>query len=113
MDSQPLPSTITVVKNYYALAHVEKEDLLDRLGASEKKVLSQEIRRMLDEDDEEEVTETGKEDVSLPTIRVLPITDQLNSLEKTLNAYATTLQRCINNLQARITNFRLNDSVIP
>ena len=105
-------SAKNVVKNWYALCYVEKEDLVTRLEASEKKVLSQEIQRMLDEEDESP-SESGAETVSLPAIRVLPLTDQLSSLEKTLSAYVVILRRCINNLQTRIHNFRLNDSCIP
>lgn len=71
---------------------------------------------MLQEEDGQQQTAgsaPATDPLTLPPIRVLPLTDQLNSLEKSLTAYSTILSRCIANLQTRIHNFRINDSCIP
>ena len=100
-----------IVKKYYAMLHVEKEDLLARLKASQEKLLTQEIQKMLEERDGQEVASCGST-ADLPRIRVLPLTDQLRLLEKTLAAYVTTLRRCVDNLQRRLHDFRLDDSCV-
>lgn len=102
-----------MVKNMYSLLYVDKLDLTDRLQASQDHVLTQEIERMLQEEDEPVSVESAVDPQSLPAIRVLPLTDQLNSLEKMLTGYIVILRRCIANLQKRIHNFQINDSCIP
>lgn len=105
-----------MIKNWYSLLYVDKLDLQERLQASRNHVLSQEIERMLEEEDGQQQaagSAAATDPLTLPPIRVLPLTDQLNSLEKSLTAYSTILSRCIANLQTRIRNFRFNDSCIP
>ena len=70
--------------------------------------MSQEIRKLLQQDPESESTTSSQEvhrPHDLPIARIQPITDQLLSLETTLNAYSETLKRCRDNLQNRIRSF--------
>lgn len=93
--------------------YVEKKCLVEQLQASQVHVLSHEIERMLQEEEEPVSAASTTDAQPLPAIRVLPLNDQLSSLEKTLTAYTIVLRRCIANLQKRIHNFRINDSCVP